>query len=281
MQLVCPHCGGEFHLEAPDAGTGENQPLPVPDKLPFFGSDRKKVFGQHFEHLAADGTLSDEDKRHLAYLAANFGLSEKDVNSVQGELFMREWKPIQERLNSTRYVSEADLALIEALKRKFGVTLETDQSIQLAHGRWRLDERGELPIPVRAPSALLSPGESAYWEIQSTWHQVRSVRKGYIGGSAGIRIAKGVRIGASRAIPISEQQLTPLSTGVLTVTEKRLLFQGGDRTTTILLGRITGTEVFREGLMIHKDRGVSDLFSMPVLSSAYLDSLVRRLIDQG
>lgn len=280
MQLACPHCNGEFHLQAQSSDDGGNVPLPIPDKVPFFGASRRKLFGEHFEHLAADGILSASDKAHLVQVAAQLNLSESEVNKVQGELFMAKWKPIQERLNASMYLTDEDLREIDALKRQYGVTVENEPSVKLARERWLIDEKGFLPPPFMRTSAILQSGESAYLEAQTTWHQMRSVRKGYVGGSVGVRLAKGVRISVGRAIPICSQELTALSSGDLVVTDKRLLFQGAHRSTSILLGRITGIELFREGLMIHKDRGLSDLFSMPVINSAYLESLIRSLIER-
>jgi hypothetical protein len=279
MLLLCPHCGAEFEVAHRTNEHGEHLPLPVPEKLPFFKSGRKQILKEHIDHLAADGTLSEADKAHVSALANQLGLTEQEANSVQGALFMRHWEPIQKRMNSTGYVSDDDLAQLEELKKQYGINVTLYQCFLLAHRRWRMDQKGELPPLLRNCSAFLQANESAYWETSSTWHQIRAVRKGYVGGSVGIRIAKGVRLSVGRAVPITNHELTPLSGGKLVVTTKRLLFQGDHRATTILLSRITGTEVFQEGLMIHKDRGASDLFAMPALNSAFLDSLVRLLLE--
>jgi hypothetical protein len=279
MVLACPHCGLEFELEAATPDNSDHQPLALPEKVPFFKASRKRILKEHMDHLSADGTLSESDKRHLAYLTANLKLSEEDANSVQGELFMEHWRPIQQRLNSTMYLNDADVAELEELGKRFGVKITQEESILIARQRWMMDQKGILPKPLGTSAAMLSPKENAYWEIPSTWHQIRSVSKGYVGGSVGIRVAKGVRLSLGRAIPVRRQELTPLSAGTLTVTDKRLLLQGGQRSTTILLSRITSTEIFKEGLMIHKDRGVPDLFSMSVIQSAFLDSLIRLLVE--
>lgn len=280
MHLACPHCNGEFHLDPPNADDGSNSPLPVPDKLPFFGFSKRKLFGRHLEHLAGDEVLSSADKAHLKQLAAQMGLSEADVNSVQGKLFMERFEEVQKRINSTLYVTDQDLAELEALKKRYSASVEFDESINLARERWLMDEKGALPKPMSEASAILQRGELAYHEVHTTWHQMRSVRKGYVGTSVGLRLAKGVRLSVGRAIPICSEELKPLATGKLIATNKRLLFQGSHRSTSIAVGQITGMELFREGLMIHKSRGLSDLFALPLIQAAYLESLLGRLVGQ-
>lgn len=277
-RLACPHCGVEFDLE----GSGppplpENAPLESPEKVPLFGFQRKKEFAKHFEHLVSDGHLSDNDKHHLTRLAAELGLSEKDATNVHNELFMERLKPIRSRIEKTFHLTDDDIGELDALKRQYSAELELDSLMGMARTRWLLDERGQLPPPLAAVTTMLDEAESAFMTTNSTWCQLRSVRKGYAGGSVGFRVAKGVRLSFGQAVPITSEELKPLSSGTLFITDKRLLFQGDFKATSVLLGHITNLETFRDGLMVHKNRGNSDFFQMSAFHAAYSESLIRCL----
>lgn len=79
----------------------------------------------------------------------------------------------------------------------------------------------------------------------------RAVRKtrGAYGGPT-IRVAKGVsfRLGGVQATSESHEELRNIDQGVLTLTNKRLIFTGKKRTTNINLGKILAIEPYKDGI---------------------------------
>ncbi len=281
MVLTCPHCSVEFEVESggqPDREPGENAPLDAPEKVPFFGFQRRKEFAKHLEHLAADGNISESDKRHLEKLASDLGVSHSEIREAQEGLFESRWKPIKSRIERAFYVTDDDLAEIKELGRRYNVSMEFDPTINFARRRWLMDTKGELPAPMPNPSIMLSGRELAYWEIATAWSQLRSVRKGYTGGAVSFRVAKGVRFSVGKAVPITSEELTRLDTGTLTFTNRKLVFQGGMRSTSVQLAKIIDLEVFKDGLMVHKDRGKSDFFATSTANATFAKSLIAALV---
>jgi hypothetical protein len=68
--------------------------------------------------------------------------------------------------------------------------------------------------------------------------------------------------------------MTPLSSGTLYVTSKRLLFNGESRNTTIALKKIVGGHMFSDCMRIEKSTGKPDLFSMDAPRARYVLSLI-------
>jgi DNA-directed RNA polymerase subunit RPC12/RpoP len=86
--VAYPHCSHTFVFnpigQTPEQGEGpsENQPLPVPEKLPFLKASRRRLLDEQVKHLAADGELSPNDERHLVYMVAQFGLTETELRHL-------------------------------------------------------------------------------------------------------------------------------------------------------------------------------------------------------
>ena len=71
--------------------------------------------------------------------------------------------------------------------------------------------------------------------------------------------------------------MTPLSTGLLYVTSKRLLFNGDRRNPTVNLTKIVDGHVYEDALRIEKSTGKPDLFSMPAMQGRYILGLISKL----
>jgi hypothetical protein len=68
--------------------------------------------------------------------------------------------------------------------------------------------------------------------------------------------------------------MTPLASGTLYVTSKRLLFKGDSRNTTVSLKKIVDCHVFSDSLKVEKNTGKPDLFSMNAAQARYILALV-------
>jgi hypothetical protein len=88
---------------------------------------------------------------------------------------------------------------------------------------------------------------------------------------------KGVRFRFGGYTPIKSEEMTPLSTGLLHVTSKRLLFNGERRNTTINLTKIVDGHVYADALRIEKSTGKPDLFTMPPVQGRYILGLIGKL----
>jgi TM2 domain-containing membrane protein YozV len=113
----------------------------------------------------------------------------------------------------------------------------------------RLDINEGLPV---VPSNLmLSAGEICHYCGAATYVKTKNVVVGYSGGSRGtnIHVTKGVsfHVGGSKAAPVrgDVQERTP---GVLSITNKRVVFSGNNGTFDKKLSALTAVTPFKKGV---------------------------------
>lgn len=92
----------------------------------------------------------------------------------------------------------------------------------------------------------LKTNEHFVWSEQSQLHEPRAVRN--YGGSS-VRIAKGVRIHMGQAE--SHQEMRHIDNGLLTLTNKRLIFSGGQRSSNISLNKVMNITIHTDGFKVN------------------------------
>ena len=88
---------------------------------------------------------------------------------------------------------------------------------------------------------ILKEGESAFYEESSSLYETRAVRH-YQSGYSGFRVAKGLYVGGSSGKSVSTQEWTQIATGKLTVTNKRMIFEGEGASRSVLLSKVLSVE---------------------------------------
>lgn len=92
-------------------------------------------------------------------------------------------------------------------------------------------------LPTITSTLFLEKDERAIFEEETTLFETRAVRN-YGGGGVRIRVAKGISVGGYRGQAESSQQWRPLDHGTVTLTNKRVIFNGGKDTRTIPLSKV-------------------------------------------
>ena len=92
-------------------------------------------------------------------------------------------------------------------------------------------------LPTMPTNIILKPDERAFYSTRSILYETRAVRQ-YQAAHSGVRVAKGVYIGGTSGRSISSQQWSKLDTGLLTITNKRLVFVGGREDRTVPLNKV-------------------------------------------
>jgi hypothetical protein len=91
------------------------------------------------------------------------------------------------------------------------------------------------------------------------WYETRTrtVRIDYHGTSGSIRICKGLRyrVGSVSTSRVTRDELTEIDRGTIYVTNKRLIFSGTKKNTTMRLSTILSFEPYSDGLLLEKTSG--------------------------
>jgi hypothetical protein len=122
-------------------------------------------------------------------------------------------------------------------------------------------EQGALP---QVPSNInLKAGESAFYSTASTLYETRSVRN-YQSGGGGVRVAKGIYVGGSKGRSTSSQEWSKIDSGALTVTNKRLTFEGAGETRSFPISKILSSDSSSETVQVSiEGRQKALVFSAP------------------
>jgi hypothetical protein len=128
-------------------------------------------------------------------------------------------------------------------------------------------------LPTVRTSVILKPGEFAFYSAYSVLFETRAVRH-YQAGHTGFRLAKGVYIGGSRGRSTSSQEWSKIDSGILTVTNERLIFDGGGADHSVVLSKILSADSSLNGVEISVEgRGKSMIFTAD--NSLVLATIIR------
>ncbi len=130
-------------------------------------------------------------------------------------------------------------------------------------------------LPTIHSSTFLSSGEQVFLEEESKLLETRSVRqtKG-VGG--GVRLFKGVSIGKWASQSESHKEWRTIDTGKITLTNKRIIFDGPKENRVIQLSKIIGVDTLLDSIEISQEaRQNSSIF---ILKNPYIWTVVLRII---
>lgn len=141
---------------------------------------------------------------------------------------------------------------------------------------------GRLPV-LDDPALMAKPGEQVHLEVPAALMKEVTHRE-LRGGSKGVsvRVAKGVsvRTGAARGrVVVTGTSLEAADEGVLSVTDRRLVFRGARKTQESRYDKLVGLEVFTDGLRVAvSNRQTPSLYSLPdgEVAAAYVNAAVQR-----
>lgn len=202
--------------------------------------------------LLASGVLDDAGLEALRARQRELGLTNR-------ELGLLPWRMVRmavKRPSLTGRMSPEQDRTLDLLVAHFGASASQvrGQRTRLAQARLlHAIEAGQLP-EVTVTGVLLQAGERAHWAEPGEILEERVVSRQYEGGSRGvsIRIAKGVsyRIGAHRGHIVSKRAMVPVSTGVLVLTNKRVVFAGSGKSVAAKWERVVALNVLEDGCVL-------------------------------
>jgi len=102
-------------------------------------------------------------------------------------------------------------------------------------------------FPTVETDVILKPDEKAYYSAPSSLYETRAVRH-YQSGFAGFRVAKGIWVGGSSGRSVSNQEWTKLDSGMLTITNQRVIFDGASTDRTISIKKLVSVHPMRDSV---------------------------------
>jgi len=242
---------------------------------------RKRRLKRRIEKALADGVLSDAEAADLAHSAEALGVDPDYIASVRSAHARRTFAPILAEIARRRRFSLDDEARLAKVAHDLQITPRFGPEFALYRRLWEAETTGHMTLEPITVDIRLKRGEQCYHSAPAVWAREKTVRRhhGYAGASIGFRVARGVTLRFGRAVPVAseDRELVDLAEGDLYVTDKRLIFVGDRRSTTITLGRILDCRAYEDALLVVKSSGPADIFRLDAIDIDYTAALLQSL----
>ncbi|HYW94326.1 MAG TPA: hypothetical protein VE870_01920 [Bacteroidales bacterium] len=237
------------------------------------------LYESHIKESVSDGRLSTGEKENLARLKKDLfipdDIAEKLYTTNASEILQR----FIDKVISDARLSPGEETELDEIAKSLGIEVKMDEKTAAVLDRYRLYwqiENGKLPEIT--PDINIQKSESLHFKGYVNWLEQRKVtrRINYSGPTARIKIARGIyyRAGSMAIQPVSEDVWRRIDSGMIYLTNKRLIFMGEKGNKTIRLNKILTINPFQNGVDIQKDTGRSpflefnhevDIFSMTMV----------------
>lgn len=242
-------------------------------------------YQQAVSEVLRDQHVTVDEREGLVRLRKALRVDERTALKMWEEnaepILSRKW---QTAVNDRRLSPDEQQAL-EAMARNFGITVEIDSATRTHLDRfrwfWQM-ENGTFP-EVSVPIALQKK-EVCHFAAATMLHEMRTEtqRINYGGPAVSFRIMKGVyyRAGSMRVERVTRDVLRAIDSGTIYITNKRIIFDGSRKNTTVRLSNILAITPYTDAIEIEKTSGRNPIFTLddPEWVSVLLSSL---LAEQG
>jgi hypothetical protein len=222
---------------------------------------------QAIEAAYADAHITDEEAARLDRLRDRLMLDSPDAKALYEKYATDAAQRVVRRVTEDGLLSPWEQKMLDNLGARLGLArLEFDgpakHMLERCALMWRV-QNGELPETYSPHN--LQRGEVCHLVVSGVaWHEIRTQtqRIDYVGAQASIRIARGVRFRVGSVTPhrVTREVLTPIDTGSLSVTNKRLIFDGAHKNSALRHSSLLGVRVFSDGIEVEKASGRSPFF---------------------
>lgn len=243
-----------------------------------------QIYKKSFEQMIKDGRLEKKNEDFLERLEQDLKISKNLADKISGEarqLFIQNYV---KKITSDERLSPDELEELESISKSLNVNLDLDSKSREAFDkmkRYWIIENGELPA--LQVDINLQKNETCYVQTRADWHELRTVTKriNYAGPSARIKIMKGLsyRVGSVSVERVTSEHMQHLDSGILYVTNKRLIFTGQKKNANIKLDKILSITPYSDGIEVIKDAGRNPVFIVPS-NADILSMTLSRVINE-
>ena len=196
----------------------------------------------------------------------DLGISKDVASKISGEV---RWKAVKSYLDTIiadgELSPEEDQELQESVMSLTGdinSIKDLNQRLDKLRRVWQLNH-GELPILI--PDIILPKNEVCYFTQFADLYEYRKVGGNfrYAGPTLRIKIAKGFyyRVGDLGFSAQSKERRIKIDSGTAYLTNKRILFAGRKKNSSIQFSHIINIQPYKDGVDIIKDSGTSSFLA--------------------
>ena len=227
-----------------------------PDRVRIHREVAVEQYGMAVEDALKDGVLSDGERARLRSLQQSLEVP----MVVAQQIYQSKEEGLLDAGSSeaaTLYLTPQEQHELRVLADDLGLRYRGGEAshalLELFRRLWMI-HNADLPV-LEAPLPLKA-GEECYFASEAGWHEYRGAESRRHARSD---LADGIywEIGDLSVQLLSEDVLKHVDTGVLCLTNRRLLFKGDRRSGALRLATVCGLEGFKNGVRIDRTRGRS------------------------
>ena len=242
------------------------------------------IYKKNYDAAISSGQLEQSQKEFIDNLQKNLHLPDDIANKISSESRKHFMDMQLHKIVEDRKISPDEWNEFTAIAKNLNVDIQIDAATKNQLDKFKLYwliENGNLP-PIQI-DINLQKNEQCYLSINAEWLEHRTVtqRINYGGVGYRVKIMKGVyyRAGSVKVQRITSEELQVIDSGKVYVTNKRLIFVGHKKNSTIQIGKILSLTPYSDGVGIEKDSGKSPILKVANNSDIFAMTLGRVIND--
>ncbi|WP_457640458.1 hypothetical protein [Persephonella sp.] len=247
--------------------------------------DKNKLYKYLIDNFIRDGELSEEEKYILMVVKNILKIDDSTAKKLYSKLVTEFISNELKRVFEDNMVTPEEKEYIKRLTKGLNVELDekTRKRIEDLYSVYLIMNQPLNPIPC---PINLQKNEECYFEIpRAELQKWKKERVSYGGVGLSFRVAKGVRFytGTGR-ITSSQDVLKTEDTGSIYITNKRFIFVGQKKTTSIKLDKILDFNIYEDDGMIEikKETGPALIFRpLTDVNFFYLSAVLNKLMREN
>jgi len=224
-----------------------------------------EIYKKAYDKAICDGKIETYEEEFINKLQKGLRLPDDIAVKISDDC-RKSFMQIQvDKITKDGKISPDEWNELAMIAKNLNVKISFSEASNATFERMKLNwliENGELPI--RQVNINLQKNEQCYYSTSIDWLELRRVTKrvNYSGPTFRVKIAKGFyyRVGSVKPQRITSDELQVIDRGTVYITNKRIIFCGGCKNSTISLGKILSISPYSDGVGIEKDSGKSPIF---------------------
>lgn len=227
----------------------------------------RDLYKETFSEAVANGRLSDEELAFIEKLKNSVSLPDSLAKKIARDVKEERVNSALKNAMNNQRLSPQETEELKSISQSLGVTIKASEMTQELLNKyklyWEIENGNPPPLQV---NINLQRNENCYFTTPIGWSETRKEvkRYNYSGPTARIKIMKGVyyRAGSMAVSPQTTESLKLIDSGILYLTNKRLIFMGEKGNKQIRLTAILGFEHVGSGYLIQKSTGKSPVLGI-------------------
>lgn len=242
------------------------------------------AYRQQAEKAVVDGQITVKDKAALDELQAVISISDELAVSILKEVCQTYLNQLMKQLSiNARITPDEDQRLNHTVKSlKVQLSVEARRDVERFKEYWNIENQPLTSVEV---TVALQKSEECYFHAKSVqWYEERATSRNnnYYDHYEFNQSFDPVDL-YSNSTPAQKDTFSiikRISTGKLYLTNKRLIFEGPEKLTSIKLSTVTNTKVYKQGIAINKLTG-KDMLLLMSREADILALLIQRLQESN